>query len=56
MTNKINSEYDQFSKAMDTILKAKPEAVKAAMEADKEQRKRARKAKKVSKSNDKQDS
>jgi hypothetical protein len=33
-----NPEYDQFSKAMETILKANPEAVKAAMEAEKRDR------------------
>jgi hypothetical protein len=36
---KSNPEYDTFSKAMDTILKADPEAVKAAIEAEKSERK-----------------
>jgi len=34
----MNPEYDIFSKAMGTILKADPEAVKAAMEAEKRER------------------
>ena len=38
MKMKTNHEYDAFSKAMDTILKAKPEVVKAAMEAEKQER------------------
>lgn len=33
-----NPEYDTFSSAMDTILKANPEVVKSAMEADKRER------------------
>ncbi len=36
--NKANTEYDTFSSAMDTILKADPEAVKAAMDAEKRER------------------
>jgi hypothetical protein len=35
---KFNSEYDNFSKTMDTILHADPKAVKAAMDADKRAR------------------
>jgi hypothetical protein len=35
---KPNPEYDTFSNAMDTILKANPEVVKSAMEADKRER------------------
>jgi hypothetical protein len=36
--NKPNPEYDTFNTAMDTILKANPEVVKSAMEADKLER------------------
>jgi hypothetical protein len=43
--DKTNPEYNTFSKAMDTILKADPKAVKAAMEADKQNREETRKAK-----------
>jgi hypothetical protein len=32
---KTNPEYDTFSKAMDTVLRADPQAVKAAMDAEK---------------------
>lgn len=35
---KPNREYDMFSNAMHTILKANPEVVKSAMEADKRER------------------
>jgi hypothetical protein len=35
---KTSTEYQTFSKAMDTILKADPQAVKAAMEAEKRER------------------
>jgi hypothetical protein len=35
---KTNREYQTFTKAMGTILKADPDAVKAAMEADKRNR------------------
>jgi hypothetical protein len=35
---KNNSEYETFDKAMGTILKANPEVVKSAMEADKRER------------------
>jgi hypothetical protein len=35
---KANPEYDTFSSAMHTILKANPEVVKSAMEADKRER------------------
>jgi hypothetical protein len=44
---KTNPEYEKFSKAMDTILKADPKAVKAAMEADKKQRENERKVKRT---------
>lgn len=43
---KISPEYDNFNKAMDTILKADPAKVKAEMEADKRDRAEQRKAKK----------
>jgi hypothetical protein len=36
---KSNPEYENFSRAMNTILRADPKAVKAAMEADKQERK-----------------
>ena len=42
------SEYDNFNKAMDTILKADPKAVKDAMEAEKQEREDQRKAKRAS--------
>jgi hypothetical protein len=42
---KKNPEYEKFSAAMDTILKADPKAVKAAMEADKQNREAIRKSK-----------
>ena len=35
---KQNSEYDTFSKAMGTILRANPDDVKAAMETEKRER------------------
>jgi hypothetical protein len=35
---KANPEYEQFNKAMDTILRADPKAVKEAMEAEKRER------------------
>jgi hypothetical protein len=35
---KTNPEYNSFSKAMDTILKANPDHVKAAMDAEKRER------------------
>lgn len=43
---KTNDEYDKFSTAMDTILKADPAKVKAEMEAEKRERAKERKAKK----------
>lgn len=39
------TEFDTFDAAMDTILKADPAAVKAAMEADKRDRAQARQTK-----------
>jgi hypothetical protein len=41
-------DYENFSKAMDTILKADPKAVKIAMESNKKERAKKRKAKKSS--------
>ena len=41
-------EYNKFNAAMDTILKANPQAVKNAMEADKAARATKRKAKRAS--------
>ena len=41
-------EFQNFNTAMDTILKANPQAVKDAMERDKEERARKRKAKRSS--------
>jgi len=41
------NDFDKFNTAMDTILKAKPADIKAAMEADKEKRAEQRKRKKV---------
>ena len=35
---KSNSEFSQFSRSMDKILRADPSAVKAAMEAEKRER------------------
>jgi AT hook motif len=35
---KTSREYQAFSRSMDTILKANPEAVKAAMDAEKRER------------------
>ena len=43
---KETSQYETFNTAMSTILKADPKAVKAAMEADKQDRAKKRKAKK----------
>ena len=40
-----NKEFDTFNRAMDTILKAKPEIVKRAMELEKQDRANRRKAK-----------
>jgi hypothetical protein len=40
------SEFDNFNRAMDTILKAKPEIVKRAMELEKEDRAKRRKERK----------
>jgi hypothetical protein len=40
-----NPEYKKFNKAMDTILRADPKAVKEAMEADKQANAEKRKAK-----------
>lgn len=34
-TRNTNTEFDTFNRAMDTILRADPKAVKASMEADK---------------------
>jgi hypothetical protein len=45
---KQNPEYDSFNRAMDTILKAKPETVKAQMEAEKKKREERRKTKRAS--------
>ena len=42
------SEYSQFNQAIDTILKADPQVVKDALEADKTARARKRKAKRAS--------
>lgn len=47
MTKK-NPEYDNFNKAMEKILKADPKIVKGAMEAEKRERAKERKAKKES--------
>ena len=47
---KKNSEYENFNRTMDLILKANPQAVKQAMEADKKARERKRKAKPASSS------
>ena len=41
------SEFDNFDAAMSTLLKANPEAVKAAMEQEKKEREAARKAKRA---------
>lgn len=38
MKHDRNHEYDIFSKAMDTVLRADPGAVKAAMDAEKRER------------------
>ena len=43
-----NQEFNKFNTAMDTILKANPQAVKDAMEKDKTNRARKRKAKRAS--------
>jgi hypothetical protein len=43
-----STEFDTFNRAMDTILKAKPEIVKRAMELEKEDRAKRRKAKRPS--------
>jgi hypothetical protein len=43
-----SNEYRTFNKAMDTILKADPKAVKDAMEAEKQEREDQRKAKRSS--------
>jgi hypothetical protein len=40
-----NKEFANFNRAMDTILNAKPEIVKQAMELEKEDRAKRRKAK-----------
>jgi hypothetical protein len=45
---KGNQEYENFNHAMDTILKAKPEIVKRAMEIEKEDRAKRRKTKRSS--------
>jgi hypothetical protein len=45
---KSNPEYDNFSSAMDAILRADPKAVKEAMEADKKANAEKRKTKKSS--------
>ena len=42
------NELEAFNRAMDTILKAKPEIVKRAMELEKEDRAKRRKAKRPS--------
>jgi hypothetical protein len=42
------NEAEAFNRAMDTILKAKPEIVKLAMVLEKEDRAKRRKAKKIS--------
>lgn len=41
----MKSEFDAFNTAMDTILKANPKEVKAAMETDKRERAKRRKSK-----------
>lgn len=43
-----SNEHNKFDKAMDTILKADPKAVKDAMEAEKQERENQRKAKRAS--------
>lgn len=43
-----DSDFDIFNAAMDSILKANPAAVKAAMEAEKRERAAVRKAKRAS--------
>jgi hypothetical protein len=43
-----NAEFEKFNTAMNTILKTDPNAVKAAMEGDKRDRAKRRKAKKSS--------
>lgn len=43
--NKRNPEYDAFSNAMDTILRADPKAVKEAMEREKKVNEEERRAK-----------
>jgi len=48
MNMKTNPKYDNFSKAMGTILKANPAVVKSAMEAEKKERAAERKAKRSS--------
>lgn len=45
MMTKPNPEYEQFSNAMDAILRADPAKVKAQMEAEKKEREERRKAK-----------
>jgi hypothetical protein len=47
---KTSKEYENFSKAMDTILKADPAKVRAQMEAEKKQRKEQREEKATSSS------
>ncbi|MEO8736036.1 MAG: hypothetical protein ABI380_05815 [Edaphobacter sp.] len=42
-----SDEFRQFSDAIDTILKAKPEVVKSAMEQEKLEREEERKAKRL---------
>jgi len=43
-----SNEYRTFNKAMDTILKADPKAVKDAMDAEKREREEQRKTKRAS--------
>lgn len=44
----MTSKYEQFNSAMDKILKADPKKVKDAMDAEKRERERTRKAKRAS--------
>lgn len=44
----MKSEFDKFNAAMDTILKANPTVVKAAMKEEKRERATERKAKRAS--------
>jgi hypothetical protein len=48
MKEKQDSELEKFNRAMDTLLKATPASVKAALEAEKEERSKQREAKRAS--------